>query len=291
MRWMATTSLIRALCLAALGLGMAVAVGDPTPLVVVAPFTLLVAMGLLTRPRAPLPEIYTRIDHPELHEGQGTRTRLVFATEPEGVEHVARVAVPAEHVALHPADGNLGYLASADPVPAIEVSPRRWGTRHVGSEYVGLTSPWSGFRAGPGKLTGLMRQGGPEMHVLPQPAPFDARAAVPQPLGLVGQHRSRRTGDGSEFASIWPYRPGDRLRRGRPADGDDLVTARCGLTDDVPSGVAGAPDHHDPGHACSSRRMCEPSTIWRGGTFRPLLRARRPPSCSARRRRACRPRR
>ena len=109
--------------------------------------------------------------------------------------------------------GNLGYLASADPVPAIEVSPRRWGTRHVGSEYVGLTSPWSGFRAGPGKLTGLMRQGGPEMHVLPQPAPFDARAAVPQPLGLVGQHRSRRTGDGSEFASIWPYRPGDRLRR------------------------------------------------------------------------------
>ena len=212
-RWLATTSLIRSLCLAALGLGMSVMLGDPTPLIVAAPFTLLVAMGLITRPRTELPEMYTRIDHPYLHEGQGTRTRLMFASPPEGIEHVTRIAIPAEHVALHPADGNLGYLVRDEPAPAIEVSPRRWGARQVGSEYVGLTSPWSGFRVGPNKLTGLMRQGGPEMFVLPQPAPFDAHAAVPRPLGLVGQHRSRRTGDGSEFASIRPYRAGDRLRR------------------------------------------------------------------------------
>lgn len=212
-RWLPTTALVRALCLAAIGLGMGVALGDPTPLIVAAPFTLLVAMSLLTRPRAELPEMYTRIDHPQLHEGQGTRTRLMFAEEPEGIEHVTRIAIPGEFVALHPADGNLGYLAGAGPAPAIEVSPRRWGARQVGSEFVGLTSPWSGFRVGPSKLTGLMRQGGPEMFVLPQPAPFDAHAAVPRPLGLVGQHRSRRTGDGSEFASIRPYRAGDRLRR------------------------------------------------------------------------------
>ncbi len=211
--WLATTSLVRALFLAALGLGMGVALGDPTPLIVAAPFALVVAMGLLTRPRTDPPEMYTRIDHPQLHEGQGTRTRLVFSTVPEGIEHITRVAIPAEHVALHPADGNLGYLTRTEPHPVLEVSPRRWGARHVGSEYVGLTSPWCGFRVGPGKLTGLMRQGGPEMFVLPQPAPFDAHAAVPQPLGLVGQHRSRRTGDGSEFASIRPFRAGDRLRR------------------------------------------------------------------------------
>lgn len=210
--WLPTTALIRSVCLAALGLGMAVVMGDPTTLVLAGPFALLAALALLHRP-GPAPSMYTSLDHRTLHEGQGTRARLRFRTEPEGVEHVTRIAIPAPYVALHPADGNLGYLRGPGPDPVIEVSPRRWGARSIGTELVGLTSAWSGFRLGPTELTGLMEQGGPEMYVLPQPAAFDARTQVPQPLGLVGQHRSRRTGDGSELASIRPYRPGDRLRR------------------------------------------------------------------------------
>jgi uncharacterized protein (DUF58 family) len=210
--WLPTTALIRAVCLAALGLGMAVVLGDPTTLVLAAPFPLLAALALLRRPGPP-PTMYTSLDHRTLHEGQGTRARLRFREEPVGVEHVTRIAVPAPYVALHPADGNLGYLQGRGPEPVIEVSPRRWGARSIGTELVGLTSAWSGFRLGPTELTGLMEQGGPEMFVLPQPAAFDARAQMPQPLGLVGQHRSRRTGDGSEFASIRPFRAGDRLRR------------------------------------------------------------------------------
>ncbi len=49
--------------------------------------------------------------------------------------------------------------------------------------------------------------------MLPLTAPFDSRAEAPQPLGLVGAHRSRRVGSGTEFAGIRPFQPGDRLRR------------------------------------------------------------------------------
>ena len=54
---------------------------------------------------------------------------------------------------------------------------------------------------------------GHTLTVLPATAPFDSRAEVPQPLGLVGAHRSRRIGDGSEFSGIRPFHAGDRLRR------------------------------------------------------------------------------
>jgi uncharacterized protein (DUF58 family) len=49
--------------------------------------------------------------------------------------------------------------------------------------------------------------------VIPQPAPYDTRAEVPQPTGLVGGHRSRRIGSGTEFEGIRPFAVGDRLRR------------------------------------------------------------------------------
>ena len=70
-----------------------------------------------------------------------------------------------------------------------------------------LTSVWGGFRWGPVRVHGHART------VLPATAPFDSRADVPQPLGLVGAHRSSRNGDGSEFSGIRPFHAGDRLRR------------------------------------------------------------------------------
>ena len=36
---------------------------------------------------------------------------------------------------------------------------------------------------------------------------------MPHPIGLVGTHQARRPGEGSEFSSIRPFAPGDRLRR------------------------------------------------------------------------------
>ena len=42
---------------------------------------------------------------------------------------------------------------------------------------------------------------------------FTSSAALPHPVGLVGQHRSTRVGGGTELAEIRPFRTGDRLRR------------------------------------------------------------------------------
>jgi uncharacterized protein (DUF58 family) len=204
--WLVTGSLSRAAAVSAFGLSLALIFGNPVFVVLVAPFLPLTALGLVLMPRS-TPRITSRLDHGYLHEGQGTRFHLVV-DDLTGAEHVTRVAVPVPYVAMHPSHGRLGGLvARADDLPVVEVSPRRWGRRVLGEEQVALTSPWSGFRFGPVRLAGT------QMSVLPQTAPYDSRAEAPQPIGLVGAHRSRRVGSGSEFAGIRGFQTGDRLRR------------------------------------------------------------------------------
>lgn len=205
-RWLVTGSLARASAVAALGLGLGVVFGDPVVVVLVAPFLPLAALGLMLKPRS-APVIGTRLDHGFLHEGQGTRNRLVV-DDLAGTEHVTRIAVSVPHVAMHPAHGRLGGLVTGpEDLPVVDVSPRRWGRRVLGEEQVALTSAWGGYRWGPVLMTG------DQLRVLPQTAPYDSRAEAPQPLGLVGAHRSRRLGGGSEFAGIRGFQSGDRMRR------------------------------------------------------------------------------
>jgi uncharacterized protein (DUF58 family) len=205
-RWRPTGGMSRCLAVGALGLALAVAFGDAVLVVLAAPFLLLGALGLVHRP-ASSPAVDHRLDHQWMHEGQGTRSRLLVS-DLDGVEQVTRVAAPAPFVATHPANGRLGRLVAGDSgLPVLEVSPRRWGRRTLGHEDVALTSRWAGYRWGPVSLFGS------QLQVLPVRAPYDSRAEAPQPLGLVGAHRSRRIGAGSEFSGIRPFQAGDRLRR------------------------------------------------------------------------------
>ncbi len=205
--WRPTVALGRALLVATAGIGFAVLLGDPVLVVLVAPLVLVAALGLLHRPTS-APRLTSRLDHETLHEGQGTLVRL-FIDDAGDVEHVTRLAAAAPYVSMRPVRGHAGVIVDGDPdrVPRLEVSPRRWGTRTLGEEKVGLTAAWAGYRWGPVPLIGR------RMDVLPVTAPFDSSAEVPAPVGLVGRHRSRRTGDGSEFASIRPFHAGDKLRR------------------------------------------------------------------------------
>ena len=205
-RWRPTGGLRRCLAVGVLGLALAVALGDAVLVVLTAPFLLLGALALMHRP-ASSPTVTARLDHQWMHEGQGTRSRLLVS-DLDGVEHVTRMATPAPYVATHPAHGRLGRLVvGGSGLPVLEVSPRRWGRRILGHEDVALTSRWAGFRWGPVPLVGS------QLQVLPVRAPYDSRAEAPQPLGLVGAHRSRRIGSGSEFSGIRPFQAGDRLRR------------------------------------------------------------------------------
>ncbi len=191
--WRPTAALGRAVVVAAVGLAGALVVGDPGLVVLAAPFVALAMLGLLHRPTRD-PRLDARLDHTVLHEGQGTTSRLVV-TDADDVEHVTRASGRPPYVVVRQAGADL------------ELSPRRWGRRVLGAERVGAFSPWAGFRYGPVALDGR------QVRVLPATTPYDSRAEAPQPVGLVGAHRSRRPGDGTELAGIRPFLPGDRLRR------------------------------------------------------------------------------
>ncbi|MET1058346.1 MAG: DUF58 domain-containing protein [Nocardioides sp.] len=205
--WEPTPALRRATAVTAVALGLALLLGEPVLVVLAAPFLLCSVLGVVHRP-ASSPRVRSWVDQATLHEGQGTVSRLLI-DDAEGAEYLVRRTAPTPYVALHPAGGMRGTLLGEGGVveASVDVSPRRWGRRALAHEKVALTSPWGGFCCGPVMVHGHT------LTVLPTTAPFDSRAEVPQPLGLVGAHRSQRNGDGSEFSGIRPFQAGDRLRR------------------------------------------------------------------------------
>ncbi len=205
-RWHSTPSLGRTLAVGGVGIALALAAGRPALVVVVAPLLVLGAMALLHKPTVE-PQVFAMLGHRQLHEGQGTRAR-VETRDMDDVEHLTRVMAQQPFVALHPADGTVGQLVpSNEPIVPIAISPRRWGVRMVGAEKIALTTPWAGYRWGP--VPYLAR----EIGVLPTVTHLRSGGEAPQPIGLIGAHRSRRDGNGTEFSSIRRFHSGDRLRR------------------------------------------------------------------------------
>jgi len=204
-RWNPTSSLGRALTVGGVGVALALAMGRPAVVVLVAPLLVAGAMAVLHRPTRE-PRVFASFAHHQLHEGQGMRVRLESA-DVQDAEHVTRAMVPQPYLALHPVEGTLGHLLGAEGIEPIEASPRRWGLRLIGAEKVAFTTAWGGYRWGPVALPGR------EVAVLPTLSHFHSAGEAPQPIGLIGAHRSRRDGDGTEFSSIRRFHAGDRLRR------------------------------------------------------------------------------
>lgn len=202
--WVPTPALGRATLVAAAGLVGAALAGSPVLVVLAAPFLVPALLGLLGRPTSD-PRLALELGGIRLHEGQGT-TATLQVTGTDRVEQVTRVLPRVAHVATRPASGAVSVLAAAD-ASVVALGPRRWGRPTVGDEQVALTSAWAGYRHGPVRLSPQV------LTVWPQAAPYDSTAEAPQPDGLVGAHRSRRVGSGTEFAGIRPFAPGDRLRR------------------------------------------------------------------------------
>lgn len=206
--WQPTAALARAAGVAVLGVGVALIAGRPAVLVLVAPLGVAAALMLMARPRRG-PTAVAGLDHRVLREQQGTRSRLrLYGTE--DVEYATRVVAPMPQIAVHPGAGTVSAPVHGDgeqPGLTLEVSPRRWGRQLTGPERVAMFSGWAGFRSGP------VHQDGLQLTALPAAASIGHRAEAPQPIGLVGAHRSRRDGDGTEFSGIRGFQVGDRLRR------------------------------------------------------------------------------
>ena len=205
--WRPTAPLVRSIATAAvLGLG-ALVLGRPDLLVLAAPFGLLAALGLVHAPRGPLTG-RVRVADRWLHEGQSTRLEVVVEAA-QGLEQATATLAPPAYVVVQPPAGALSRTprTSEDSVLVeFAVSSRRWGVRPAGTVAVAATTPWCGYRWGPQRLPDAT------LVTLPGTRSFTS-AENPHPVGLIGQNRSRRGGDGSEFFSIRPFQPGDRLRR------------------------------------------------------------------------------
>jgi uncharacterized protein (DUF58 family) len=196
---------IATVVLAALG----VLLGRVDVVVLATPLAIVAIWSILQRPRT-TPTVSSALAHHTVREGEATRWSATMSPA-DGVDvAVARLAVddrwqlsePSGIMAVEP-DGS-----PAEPVTvSLGVRSVQWGQREIGPGLLAATSSWGAFRVGPTNTVAEV------LTTLPLPTVFDSTAAVPSPAGLIGLHRSRRRGDGTEFATIRPFTVGDRLRR------------------------------------------------------------------------------
>ena len=187
--------------------GLAALFGRPDAAVLATPLLIVAIWGAVTRPSA-APTATVSLDHRTLREGEATTLRV--QAEAPGADRVIVRLVAGDGWATRPARGVVAApVRSHGPatVVPIVIDADRWGSRQVGPVTVVVDGAWGAFRVEPRSLSAG------DLTTLPLPAVFDNTAAIPNPAGLVGAHRSRRIGDGAEFASIRPFTVGDRLRR------------------------------------------------------------------------------
>jgi uncharacterized protein (DUF58 family) len=204
--WQPTTALVRAALASVTFTVVGVVTGRADLLVLASPLVVHAVVAVARRPDA-VPVASSRLGTTSVREGEGTtlHARLEAAS---GVEHALLALTPHRWLAARPAHGVVGATAEGPEVPLeLPVGALRWGRRRVGDGLVAGTSPWAGYRWGPVPLPAH------PLTTLPQPGLFDSRATSPHPIGLVGTHQARRRGEGSEFESIRPFQPGDKLRR------------------------------------------------------------------------------
>ncbi|CAB4544906.1 MAG: DUF58 domain-containing protein [Actinobacteria bacterium] len=212
--WWPTTAHVRAG-----GTGLVLAVigalaRRPDAVVLATPLLAIAVWGALTRPRGE-PTVTQEPDHHTLREGEATTWRVEVDSADPHVDAVAAVLWPSSFAELDPESGEVvDRPVEADAAGgarrtslSIAVRSTRWGRRPLGPAAVVATSPWAAFRWM--EFDAAQRW----ITTLPVPAAFDAVAPVAHTAGLVGLDRSVRTGDGSEFAGIRQFQPGDRLRR------------------------------------------------------------------------------
>jgi uncharacterized protein (DUF58 family) len=206
--WRPTPALVRAALVSVTFAAVAVVAGRPDLLVLAVPF-LVHAVAVVVRRPTSSPRIGSRLEHTSLREGEGT-TAVTRLDDAGDVEH-AVVALTRQHfTAMKPPGGVVGAAATVprDSLElAVPLATLRWGRRAAGGGAVAATGPWAGRVWGPHPVLATT------LTTLPLPGTFDSRAPVPHPIGLVGTHQARRPGEGSEFSSIRPFAPGDRLRR------------------------------------------------------------------------------
>jgi len=177
--------------------------------VLAAPLVIGAALALTDRPTGRPAVGLTVPGDAVLEGGETTLTATVVSSDTLDLAALVLTVPPW----LEPVSGHLPP-AAAVAVPAgpavhvpFELRSARWGRRPVGPVTLHAAAAygllrWPPVSSGTGMATTWpLREG------------FHAADIVPRAEGLVGAHRSRRAGEGSDVAGVRPFVPGDRLRR------------------------------------------------------------------------------
>jgi uncharacterized protein (DUF58 family) len=207
--WVPTRALGRTVLLTGLLLVLGVALGRVDLVLLAAPFAVGAAIGLRRMPRS-APEVTIDADEDHLVEG-GQVDAALQISNPDVIAYdlvVVRTRT-SPWLKLENADRPFAVTVPADQWTAIELPGEalRWG-RHAVGPAAARVAACGGLLACRPVVTPARG-----VRVYPVTEPFAAVEAMPAAAGLVGNHRSRRPGEGGELAGVRPFAPGDRLRR------------------------------------------------------------------------------
>jgi uncharacterized protein (DUF58 family) len=207
--WTPTRAFGRALLLVGLLLFDAVLLRRVDLVVLAAPFALGAALGVWRRPEVP-PELRVEVAERVLTEGQPVEGRVDVANrDPVGYDLVVVRATASPWLRIPGLDRP--YVVDVPTGTVVDIpllgEAVRWGRPVFG--------PARGYAvAADGLLVSVgVAARGPRLRVFPLTEAFEAVEAIPRAAGLVGAHRSRRTGEGGELAGVRMFAPGDRPRR------------------------------------------------------------------------------
>jgi uncharacterized protein (DUF58 family) len=204
-----TRALGRTVLLIGLLLLLGVTLGRVDLVLLAAPFAIGAAVGLRRMPHS-APELTIETGDDYLVEG-GHVEASVTVSNPDVISYdlVVLRTRTSPWLKLEQADRPFAIRVGSDAWAAVELpgDALRWGRQDVG--------PAAARVAACGGLLACRPVVTPAagVRVYPVTDPFNATEAMPAAAGLVGNHRSRRMGEGGELAGVRPFAPGDRLRR------------------------------------------------------------------------------
>ena len=177
--------------------------GQPELVALAVPFALALALGLRRTGRIPV-RGRVRLEREPVLEGDAVAGSVALEWdgpfEAQVLLHRLRGMAPVGPVAWSLPPGS-----RAAELP-LRLRAEQWG-RHTPLEV------WLRLEQPLGLLTWTGRVlAAPPLRVLPGTERLTRSLELPEARAVLGTHRSRRRGDGSEFAELRPYAPGDRLR-------------------------------------------------------------------------------
>jgi uncharacterized protein (DUF58 family) len=207
--WAPTRAFGRAVLLSGLFILLGVALGRVDLVVLAAPFAIGATLGLGRRPRA-APTVRVQAGEENLVEG-GLVEVTITVTNPDVVPYdlvVVRTAM-SRWLELEHADRPFALAAAGGRQADIDLPGEalHWGRQEIGPAAASVTACGGLLDLRPSTSAAQA------VRVYPATQPFDAVEAMPAAAGLVGNHRSRRPGDGGELEGVRRFAAGDRLRR------------------------------------------------------------------------------